>query len=115
MRSIPFWTLVLLSIGVSLLMIYQIYLSRAIIREQHVLVDYHEEADGDKAYTQAWEKLALLAYKASAQDPAMLELLKSENISIHQGPPPSTVPPGAISPPVTMPTSTPASTPTGTH
>jgi hypothetical protein len=76
------------SSAVSLLMIRQIFLSHAIIKEQHILVDAHETADGDAVYQSGWEKLAMSVYRSSAQDPAMLDLLKSEGISIHEGPPP---------------------------
>jgi hypothetical protein len=87
-KGIQFWTLLILSSVIGLMLVWQIVLSHAIIREQHVLVDWHEKADSDSIYQTAWEKLAMRVYKASAQDPALLDLLKSEGIAVHQGPPP---------------------------
>jgi hypothetical protein len=106
-RDIQFWTLLLLSSAVSLLMIKQIFLTRALVKEQHVLVDAHEIAAGDSIYQSGWEKLAMTIWKSGAQDPAMYELLKSERIKIHQGPPPGATNaapvPSASSDPLAMP------------
>jgi hypothetical protein len=87
-RGIQFWTLLLLSSAVSLLMIEQIFLSHAIIKEQHILVDAHEAAESDSIYQSAWEKLAMSIWRSGARDPAMLDLLKTERIKVHQGPAP---------------------------
>jgi hypothetical protein len=89
-RGIQFWTLLILSLIISLLLLSQIYLSHAIIREQHLVIDSKEAAGQGPYYRQAWQKLAVSIWKAGAQDPAMFDLLKTERIGIHQGPPPGT-------------------------
>ena len=99
-RGIQFWTLLLLSTAVSLLMIEQIFLSHAIIREQHVLVDSHETADTDSIYQSGWEKLAMRVWRAGAENPAMFDLLKSEGIAVHEGPPPGAWPAATNAAPV---------------
>jgi hypothetical protein len=106
-RGIQFWTLVLLSSAVSLLMIKEIFLSHALIKAQHMLVDAHEIAESDPVYQSAWQKLAMTIYRAGAQDPAMYDLLKDERIKVHQGPPPgatntSPVPNAASKPTATL-------------
>jgi hypothetical protein len=88
MKGIHFWTLLIVSTAVSLLMIKQIFVSREIIRQQHALVDAHERADTGPVYKAAWEKLALAVWKASLQDPAMAQVLKDQNIAVHEGSPP---------------------------
>ena len=92
--STEFWILIICSAAVCLLMMKEIFLSHAIIVQQHVLVDAHETASTDAPYEDAWEKIALRVYKAGLVDPSMVDLLKSENVTIHQGPPP---PPSAPS------------------
>jgi hypothetical protein len=98
-RGVQFWTLLALSCVVSLLMLKQISLSHAIIEEQHVLVDAHEKADTDTIYQSAWEKLAMNIWKAGAQDPAMQDLLKTEGVAVHAGPPPGTTLPATSAAP----------------
>jgi hypothetical protein len=90
--STQFWILIVCSSAVCLLMLKEIFLSRSIITQQHVLVDRREVADSDSGYEAAANKLALMIYKASLQDPAMTDLLKSENVSVHVGPPPGAAP-----------------------
>jgi hypothetical protein len=109
--GLQFWTLLLVSCAVSLLLLKQIFLSRAIIREQHVLVDSHETADSDSVYQSAWEKLALSVYKSGAQDPAMFDLLKNEGVSIHEGPPPGSTPAVPSAVPVPSASTKPVQTP----
>jgi len=97
-RGIQFWTLLILSLIVSLLMIGEIFISRTIIKEQHTLVDSHETADTAPEYKEAWQKLAVNIWRGSAQDPALLDLLKGEGVGVHQGPPPGATLPGDTQP-----------------
>ena len=88
-KGIQFWILLVLSIVTSLLYVSEVFISHAIINKQHVLVDQHEESEAGPYYKDAWQKLAVQAWKGSAQDPTMIDLLKAEGISVHQGPPPA--------------------------
>ena len=110
-RGIQFWILLFVSSAVSLLMVKQIFLSHEIIKEQHILVDSHETADSDSVYQSAWEKLAMNVWRAGAQDPAMLDLLKTEGISVHEGPPPGAAPATTNAVPVPATSSKPMQTP----
>lgn len=88
-KGIQFWVLLVLSTLTSLLYVSEVFISHAIIKEQHYLVDQHEESDSGPYYKDAWQKLAVQAWKGSAQDPTLIDLLKAEGISVHQGPPPA--------------------------
>jgi hypothetical protein len=91
-RGIQFWTLMVVSSIVFLLYMGEIYASHSIIKEQRFLVDQREIADSSPYYKDAWQKLAVAVWKGSQQDPALGELLKSEGIGVHEGPPPGSAP-----------------------
>jgi hypothetical protein len=74
---------------VSALYITEIVLSHSIVKAQHTLIDQREVADSGSYYQEGWQKLAVEVWKASPQDPTLLEYLKSEGVGIHQGPPPA--------------------------
>ena len=104
MRATQFCILIACSVLVTLCMIEEIFLSRAIIRQNYAVVDAHERSSTDGYYKNEWEKLALSTYRASQKDPAMTELLKEEGVAVHEGPPPGTPPVapspgGTVSPP----------------
>ena len=107
MRSTQFWVLLLASLVVTILYFKEITLSRGILHEQKLLVDDHETADTAATYETAWRDLALRVYQGSRQDPALMDLLNSENVKVHQGPPPgapgASPAVGAGSPPGSMP------------
>jgi hypothetical protein len=107
MRALQFWILLLVSSFVSLLLIDQIFLSRALNRQQRMLVDSEEIVSSATAYENNWKQLAIHIYQASRQDPALVEVLKNEGVSIHSG-----VPPAAGSPTSTAPSAPPASSKT---
>lgn len=98
MRNTQFWILLVASTLVSVLFIKQIFLSRALDREQRVLVDDRETASTGVAWQNTWQKLALEIYKASRQDPALAAVLKNDNVAIHTAPAPVTGP--AAAPPL---------------
>ena len=103
-KGAQYWILLLTSAVISVLLVSQIFISRAIIHEQHFLVDQREAADAGPYYREAWHKLAVDVWEGSAQDPALLGLLKSEGIGVHEGPPPGTsAAPGAPAAPVSSP------------
>jgi hypothetical protein len=84
MRAIQFWILLLASSLVCFLYITQIFLSRNLIREQRELVENQDTISQGAQYENAWKQLAIHIYQASAQDPALAAILKTENIGIHQ-------------------------------
>jgi len=86
MRAIQFWILLLGSSLVSVLLIKQIFLSRALNVEQRVLLDSQEVASTGNEYESAWKQLAIHIYQASHQDPALTEVLKNENVMVQGGP-----------------------------
>jgi hypothetical protein len=91
-KGIQFWILVVLSLGVSSLYVLEIALSRNIIKEQHFVVDQREIAESATIYKDGWQKLAVETWKASHEDPTLLDYLKSEGVGVHQGPPPTSEP-----------------------
>jgi hypothetical protein len=98
MRALQFWLLLLISTFISLLMIEQIFLSRALSREQRMLVDSQEMVSSATAYENNWKSLAIHIYQASRQDPALAEVLKNEGVNIRSGLPPGTGPSPATTP-----------------
>ena len=88
MRALQFWILLLASSFVSLLLIEQIFLSRALNRQQRMLVDSEEMVSTATTYENNWKSLAIHIYQASRQDPALEEVLKNEGVAIRSGQPP---------------------------
>ena len=83
MRSLQFWILLLSSSFVSILLIKQIFLSRALNLEQRQLVDSQETASTASGYENLWKQLALHIYQASRQDPTLAGVLKNEKVEVH--------------------------------
>jgi hypothetical protein len=83
MRRFQFWLLVAASSLVSLLMIKQIFLSRALNHEQGILLDSEETASTAQTYETAWQKLAMAIYESSRQDPGFASVLKQSDVEIH--------------------------------
>jgi hypothetical protein len=98
MRAFQFWVLFFGSLVVSGLLVKQIFLSRAIISEQHILVDNREIASTGEAYQTTWKELAVHIYQGSRQDPPLAAILKTERVNISTTPPASILPPPAPSP-----------------
>jgi hypothetical protein len=86
MRAAQFWILLLGSSFVSVLLIKQIFLGRALDQEERLLVDSRETASTGPGYENAWKQLAIHIYQASRQDPALAQLLKNANVDIHANP-----------------------------
>jgi hypothetical protein len=86
MRRFQFWLLVIGSTLVSLLMIKQIFLSRALNHEQRTLIECQETAGSAQTYQTAWQKLAMAIFESSRQDPEFAAVLKSANVEIHTKP-----------------------------
>lgn len=89
MKKFQFWILLLSSAFVSVLMIKQIFLSKAIVAEQRTLIDNTETASMDQGYQNTWRQLAVHIYQASRQDPALAAVLKNENVDVGTTPPPA--------------------------
>src|ERR1017187_6839978 len=104
MRAAQFWILLLGSSFVSVLLIKQIFLGRALDQEQRLLVDSQETASTATGYENAWRQLAIHIYQAGRQDPALAGVLKNANVEIHPSPAA-----GAGAAPATTPSVPPAS------
>jgi len=112
MKKYQFWILLLGSAFVSALMIKQIFLSKAYVAEQRILVDDTEIASKDQGFQNTWRQLAVHIYQASRQDPDLDALLKNENVRVGTTPPPLPQAPAPLSSPKT-PSPAPTSHPTG--
>jgi len=101
MRGLQFWILLLGSSFVSILLIKEISLSRALYQEERQLADSQETAAAGQGYETAWKQLAIHLYQASHQDPTLSDVLKTEKIVIRTTTSPTPVPPapGATAPP----------------
>jgi len=86
MRAAQFWILLLGSSFVSVLLIKQIFLNRALDQEQRLLVESQEIASTGSTYENAWKQLARYIYQAGRRDPALAEVLKKENVEAHENP-----------------------------
>jgi hypothetical protein len=84
MRSTQFWILLLFSSLLSVLLIKQIFVSRALDHEQRLLVDCQEVVSTGPTYENGWKQLAIRIYQASRQDPALAQVLKNEKVEIHE-------------------------------
>lgn len=73
---------------VSLLMIKQIVLSRALNREQRQYMDSQAFAATAQEYGNAWQTLAMHIYQSSRQDPAFAAILKEAAVDVRTTPPP---------------------------
>ena len=82
MRRFQFWLLVIGSTLVSLLMVKQIFLSRALNHEQRTLIDCQDTASTAPTYQTAWQKLSLAIYDSSRQDPEFAAVLKNAGVEI---------------------------------
>ena len=84
LRGIQFWLLIACSTAAALLMIKQALLARQIIHEERFVIDQRRATENDEAYQNTWRVIASVVWKASGTDPALAELLKSENITVRQ-------------------------------
>ncbi len=91
-KGFQYWILLIAAGVIGILYISQIFISRSIIHEQRFLVDQSKVAETGPYYKQAWQDLAVQVWRGSLQDPALLDLLKSEGIGVHQGLPPGAAP-----------------------
>jgi hypothetical protein len=113
-KGAQYWILLIAAGVISVLLVAQIFISRAIVHEQHFLIDQREAAEAGPYYKQAWQDLAVQVWKGSAQDPALLDLLKSEGIGVHQGLPPGTAPAATNAAPATPSSASMPGTPSAT-
>src|ERR1700722_19154403 len=104
MRSLQFWILLLGSSFVSILLVKQIFLNRALFQEQRELVDSQEVVSQAPGFENAWKQLAIHIYQVSSQDPALSQVLQSEGIGIQPK-----APSGTGTTPATPPSASPAS------
>ncbi len=98
MRTLQFWILVILSSLVSLLMIKEIFLTRAIKHQQIELTESQQTASTADGFENAWQKLAMRIFEVGRQDPALMQLLKSADVEVRTTPPAAAAAPGATPP-----------------
>jgi hypothetical protein len=87
MRTFQYWALVLLSSLVSILMIKEIFLTRALKQQQLDLVDSQQTASTAQGFENAWQKVAMKIFEVGRQDPGLIQLLKSANVEVRSTPP----------------------------
>jgi hypothetical protein len=107
MRALQFWILVLGSSFVSILFVREIFLSRDLTDDQRQLVADQETVSQGAAFENAWKQIAIRIYQVGNQDPALMELLKQENVGIH-----ADAAPNAGSAPASAPSAPPTSSQT---
>jgi hypothetical protein len=84
MRALQFWILMLCSTIVAGLMIKEIFLTRELNQLQRSLSESQDVVSQGSAYQNAWKQLATRIFQASHQDPALAEVLRKENVAVHQ-------------------------------
>ena len=90
MRTFQYWILLLGSFFVSVLLIRQAFLTRDLNQVHDQLIENQETISRGAAFENAWKKLATRIYLVGKEDPALMELLKKENIGIHAESAPNT-------------------------
>jgi len=83
MRALQYWILVFGSSFVSILLIREVFLSRDLTQAQSRLTESQEVVSQGTAFENAWKQLAVRIYEIGNHDPALMELLKKENVGIH--------------------------------
>jgi hypothetical protein len=114
MRTFQFWILLLASSFVSFLYIAEIFLTHNLIKKQQEFAESREAVTEGAQYETIWRQLAFHIYKASSKDPALVDILKKENIGIRSGPPAGAgsapAPPASAAAATVPPATTPADT-----
>lgn len=83
MRTFQFWILIVTSTVVCGLMLKQVFLLRELNQLERTLSDSQAVIKDGSQYENAWKQLAMRLYQTGRQDPAVIELLKKENVEIH--------------------------------
>ena len=87
MRTFQFWILIFASIVVSGLMIKQVFLMRELNQLERTLSDSQQVVKDGTNFENAWKQLAMRLYQAGAQDQAVLDLLKKDNVEVRAAKP----------------------------
>jgi len=74
------------------LMIKQIFLTRELNQLQRTLLESQDVVSQGSSYENAWKQLATHIYQASRQDPALADILRKENVAVHENAPAPTQP-----------------------
>ena len=82
MRTFQFWILIFASVIVCGLMLKQVFLMRELSQLQRTLADSQQVVKDGSNYENAWKQLAMRMYQVGSQDPAILDLLKRENVEV---------------------------------
>jgi hypothetical protein len=86
MRPLQYWILVFGSSFVSILLIREVFLSRDFTQAQSRLAESQEVVSQGAAFENAWKQVAVRIYEVGSHDPALMQLLKKENVGIHTEP-----------------------------
>jgi hypothetical protein len=87
MRALQFWILMLASMIVCGLMIKQVFLTRELNQLQRTLLESQDVVSQGSSYENAWKQLATHIYQASRQDPTLADILRKENVAVHENTP----------------------------
>jgi len=101
MKATQFWILLICSLVICALLLKEFLLSRTLYYQERNMGDAEEIAASGSSYEAAWKQLAIRIYEVGHQDPELMNVLKSENIGVHQAPPAvnATSPPSTAEPP----------------
>src|SRR5271155_4525973 len=86
MKATQFWILMACSFVIGILLLREISLSRTLYQQERALGDTQEAAASAATYENAWKQLAIRIYETGHQDAALMAVLKSENIGVHEAP-----------------------------
>jgi hypothetical protein len=113
MKAAQFWILMVCSTLIAIMLLQQIHLTRKLYQQERTMGDSQEEAARGPVYEKAWQNIAIRIYEVGANDPALQDVLKKENIAIHPNASSAPSAPGAptapeqvpiVNPPVPAPT-----------
>ena len=82
MRAFQFWILVLGATLVSLLMIKNVFIIRALNKQQRLLIQSEQMASAAPQYENAWKTLAMHVYQSSRNDPTLAAVLKNAAVQV---------------------------------
>jgi len=89
MRTFQFWVLIFASTVVSGLMLKQVFLMRELNQLQRTLAESQQVVKDGSSYENAWKQLAMRMYQMGHQDPAIIDLLKKEDVEVRTSAPPA--------------------------
>jgi len=89
MRTFQFWILIFASTVVCGLMLKQVFLMRELTQLERTMSESQDTIKNGSQFENAWKQLAMRLYQTGQHDPAILDLLKKENVEVHAAQPPA--------------------------